>query len=84
MDASTLTGSIDVGGMLEGEHTANLQLNLDSKFTSVKNTAVTVDIVPKGTGEENASEETDSEKKETEQEEPSEADTEKKNTKPNS
>lgn len=84
LDASTLTGSIDVGGMLEGEHTANLQLNLDSKFTSVKNTAVTVDIVPKGTGEENASEETDSEKKETEQEEPSEADTEKKNTKPNS
>ena len=49
LDASTLTGSIDVRGMLEGEHTVSLQLNLDSKFTLVKNVTVTVDIVPKGT-----------------------------------
>lgn len=46
LDASTLTGSIDVSGMTEGEHTVNLELNLDSKFKLAKNATVTVDIVP--------------------------------------
>lgn len=45
LDASTLTGSIDVSGMTEGEHTVNLEVNLDSKFKLVKNATVTVDIV---------------------------------------
>ncbi len=46
LDASTLTGSIDVGGMSEGEHTVSLELNLDSKFKLAKNATVTIDIVP--------------------------------------
>jgi len=80
LDASTLTGSIDVSGMLDGEHTVNLELKLDDKFTLVKNATVTVDIIPKdevsapgagsGDSEENKPdsknpEEEDSEKKET-------------------
>ena len=47
-DAETLTGSIDVSGMTEGEHTVNLELNLDSKFKQVGTATVTVDIVPAG------------------------------------
>ena len=46
LEASILTGSIDVSGMTEGEHTVNLELNLDSKFKLAKNATVTVDIVP--------------------------------------
>lgn len=49
LDASTLTGSIDVSGMTEGEHTVNLELNLDSKFKQAKQATVTVDITKKGT-----------------------------------
>ncbi len=45
LDAATLTGSIDVAGMTEGEHTVNLALNLDSKYKLVKNATVAVDIV---------------------------------------
>lgn len=45
LEADFLTGSIDVSGMMEGEHTVNLELNLDSKFKLVKNANVTVDIV---------------------------------------
>ncbi len=45
LDAQALTGSIDVSGMLEGEHTVNLELNLESRFKQVKNATVTVDIV---------------------------------------
>lgn len=47
LDASALTGSIDVSGMAEGEHSVNLELNLDSKFKMVKTVTVTVNIVPK-------------------------------------
>lgn len=47
LDASTLTGSIDVSGMMEGEHTVGLELNLDSKFKLAKNATVTVDIIDK-------------------------------------
>ena len=45
LDASALTGSIDVSGMTAGEHTVSLTLNLDSKFKLVRNTTVTIDIV---------------------------------------
>lgn len=45
LDASTLTGSIDVSGMTEGEHTVSLELNLDSKYKLAQNAIVTVDIV---------------------------------------
>lgn len=48
LDEKELTGSIDVGGMTEGEHTVNLDLNLDSKFKLVKNVTVTVEIVSAG------------------------------------
>ncbi len=51
LDASTLTGSIDVSGMTEGEHTVNLELNLDSKFKLAKNATVTVDIVAAGSSQ---------------------------------
>lgn len=51
LDETTLTGSIDVSGMTEGEHTVNLDLNLDSKFKLAKNATVTVDIVLEGTGQ---------------------------------
>lgn len=51
LDASALTGSIDVSGMAEGEHSVNLELNLDSKFKMVKTVTVTVDIVPKSAGQ---------------------------------
>ncbi|OLA86742.1 MAG: hypothetical protein BHW44_07915 [Roseburia sp. 40_7] len=46
LDAAALTGSIDVSGMTDGEHTVNLELNLDSKFKLSKKATVTVDIVP--------------------------------------
>lgn len=45
VDAGALTGSIDVSGMLEGEHTVNLKLNLENKFKQVKNAVVSVDLV---------------------------------------
>lgn len=48
LDEKELTGSIDVSGMTEGEHTVNLDLNLDSKFKLVKNVTVTVEIVSAG------------------------------------
>ncbi len=48
LDEKELTGSIDVSGMTEGEHTVNLDLNLDSKFKRVKNVTVTVEIVSAG------------------------------------
>lgn len=51
LDETTLTGSIDVSGMTEGEHTVNLDLNLDSKFKLAKNATVTVDIVLEGAGQ---------------------------------
>lgn len=51
LDETTLTGSIDVSGMTEGEHTVNLDLNLDSKFKLAKKATVTVDIVLGGTGQ---------------------------------
>ncbi len=50
LDEKELTGSIDVSGMTEGEHTVNLDLNLDSKFKLVKNVTVTVEIVSAGSG----------------------------------
>lgn len=50
LDAETLTGSIDVSGMTEGEHTVNLTLNLDNKFKLVKNATVTVDIISADSG----------------------------------
>lgn len=55
LDASTLTGSIDVSGMTEGEHTVNLELNLDSKFKLAKQATVTVDIVSADETSNNAS-----------------------------
>ena len=36
LDETTLTGSINVGGMTEGEHTVSLELNLDSKYKLAK------------------------------------------------
>lgn len=51
LDETTLTGSIDVSGMTEGEHTVNLDLNLDNKFKLAKNATVTVDIVLEGAGQ---------------------------------
>lgn len=51
LDETTLTGSIDVSGMAAGEHTVNLDLNLDSKFKLAKNATVTVDIVLEGAGQ---------------------------------
>ena len=51
LDAATLTGSIDVGGMTEGEHTVNLDLNLDSKYKLAKTATVTVEIVPAGSSQ---------------------------------
>lgn len=51
LDETTLTGSIDVSGMTEGEHTVNLDLNLDSKYKLVKKATVTVDIVPADSGQ---------------------------------
>lgn len=50
LDEKELTGSIDVSGMTEGEHTVNLDLNLDIKFKLVKNVTVTVEIVSAGSG----------------------------------
>lgn len=52
LKAESLTGSIDVSGMTEGEHTVNLELNLDNKFKLVRNANVTVDIV-RATGQSN-------------------------------
>ena len=80
LDASTLTGSIDVSGMLEGEHTVSLQLNLDSKFTLVQNVAVTVDIVPKGTSQVTDTDKEDSDKGDTDKTDSEESDSEKKDT----
>ncbi len=80
LEASSLTGSIDVSGMLEGEHTVSLQLNLDSKFTLVKNTVVTVDIVPKGTGEGTDKKEEDAGENDSQKEDSEEGDSEKKDT----
>lgn len=45
LDASTLTGSIDAGGMTNGEHTLNLTLNLDERYKMKTAATVTVDIV---------------------------------------
>ena len=53
LDETTLTGSINVGGMTEGEHTVSLELNLDSKYKLAKNAAVTLDIVPAGSSQQN-------------------------------
>ncbi len=81
LDASALTGSIDVSGMLEGEHKVSLQLNLDSKFTLVKNTVVTIDIVPKGS--DSGTQDPDkgeTDKEDADQEEASEEDSEQKDT----
>lgn len=55
LDETTLTGSINVGGMTEGEHTVSLELNLDSKYKLAKNVAVTLDIVPAGSSQQNSS-----------------------------
>jgi hypothetical protein len=55
LDETTLTGSINVGGMTEGEHTVSLELNLDSKYKLAKNAAVTLDIVPAGSSQKNSS-----------------------------
>ncbi len=55
LDETTLTGSINVGGMTEGEHTVSLELNLDSKYKLAKNAAVTLDIVPAGSSQQNSS-----------------------------
>lgn len=51
LDEATLTGSIDVSGMTEGEHTVNLDLNLDSKYKLAKNATVAVDIIPAGSSQ---------------------------------
>lgn len=51
LDETTLTGSIDVSGMEEGEHTVNLELNLDSKYKLAKTATVTVDIIPAGSSQ---------------------------------
>ena len=48
LDETTLTGTIDVSGMTEGEHTVSLELNLDSKYKLARTATVTVDIVPAG------------------------------------
>lgn len=45
LDASTLTGSVDVRGMAEGEHIVNLKLQLDSKFKLAKKATVQVSIL---------------------------------------
>lgn len=50
LDAASLTGSIDVGGMMAGRHTVNLTLNLDNQLKLSKSAAVAVDIVPAGGG----------------------------------
>lgn len=65
LDASALTGSIDVSGMTEGEHTVNLELNLDSKFKQAKQATVTVDITKKGTSAYSDSTKSDSTKNNT-------------------
>ena len=62
LDAGTLTGSIDVAGMTEGEHTVNLELNLDSKFKMVNTATVTVDIVLANSIQNSNSNKTDTEK----------------------
>lgn len=80
LDASTLTGSIDVSGMLEGEHTVSLQLNLDSKFTLAKNAIVTVDIIPKGTNQGTDSDKNDTNQADTDKSDSEEPDSEKKET----
>lgn len=56
LEEDSLTGSIDVSGMTEGEHTVNLELNLDQKFKLVKNANVTVDIVRAGQSQKNENE----------------------------
>lgn len=45
LEAETLTGSIDVSGMAVGEHTVNLELDLDNKFKLAKKATVVVDII---------------------------------------
>lgn len=67
LDASALTGSIDVSGMTEGEHTVNLELNLDSKFKLVKKATVTVDIVSAGSMPNTASGGNESNRKDTQE-----------------
>lgn len=67
LDASALTGSIDVSGMTEVEHTVNLELNLDSKFKLVKKATVTVDIVSAGSMPNTASGGNESNRKDTQE-----------------
>ena len=55
LDETTLTGSINVSGMTEGEHTVNLELNLDSKYKLARTATVTVDIVPAGSSQKTSS-----------------------------
>ncbi len=45
LDASTITGNIDVSGMAEGEHTVALELDIDSQFKMAKNVTVAIEIV---------------------------------------
>ncbi|MBO5372902.1 MAG: hypothetical protein J6A75_09295 [Lachnospiraceae bacterium] len=54
LDASTLTGNIDVSGMTLGEHTVTLQLNLDERFKQTKAVTVTIDIALTETGNDNS------------------------------
>lgn len=81
LDAGTLTGSIDVAGMTEGEHTVNLELNLDNKFKLGKTTTVTVDIVLANSIQNSNSNKTDTETSDTEKEETNKNDSEKEDLK---
>lgn len=45
LDASKITGNINVSGMTEGEHTVALELDIDNKFKVTKVVTVTIDIV---------------------------------------
>ena len=77
LDAGTLTGSIDVAGMTEGEHTVNLELNLDSKFKMVNTATVTVDIVLANSIQNSNSNKTDTDKLDTEKEDANKENSEK-------
>ena len=81
LDAGTLTGSIDVAGMTEGEHTVNLELNLDNKFKLGKTTTVTVDIVLANSIQNSNSNKTDTEDADTGKEETNKNNSEKEDLK---
>ena len=63
--------------MTEGEHTVNLELNLDSKFKMVNTATVTVDIVLANSIQNSNSNKTDTDKLDTEKEDANKENSEK-------